>query len=137
MRTFRLLCVLLFVLTMGGIAVGQDASADSPKQPAQSNDSKPVPPSNSTKPVNPLQDGQTFTYRGLPYHFDKKTLRLVPDFGTLEALNSATTDCLVMHTIQVRRDEKYTDSNRIVSVTDCTPAKRFEMKSAVATPNEK
>ncbi len=133
MRLARLLLLALFVLAMGEITVGQESKTDNQKPGVQQHDVKPLPP-DFAKSLDSLQDGQTYTYHGVPFRLDKKNLRLVPD---LNALNAVTNDCLVIHTIQVARDEKDSDSTHVVNVTNCTPAKRFQMKSAVATPQQK
>ena len=44
--------------------------------------------------------------------------------------------CLALHTLVVARDEKRSDSTHLVSQSTCTPARQFQMKSAVVNSDE-
>ena len=138
MRLVRLLLVLTSITILGGIAVGQESKTDQPKANAQQNQPQLVVPPELVTPANPSDSTKTFefTYNGVPFRItgpvDGKILQLTQDYAA--ALED---ECLVMHTIQVARDAKDSDSTHVVGVTNCTPAKRFQMKSAVAVPQEK
>lgn len=139
MRLARLLLVFAFLTICGGIAVGQESKTDQPKSKAQQDYIKPMPAPELSSPANPADNNKSheFTWNGVPHRvtgpLNDKIHRLTQDYAA--ALESS--DCLVMHTIQVARDSKESDSTHVVKVTNCTPAKRFQMKSAVATPQQK
>jgi hypothetical protein len=111
MRLARLLLVFAFLTISCGIAAGQESKAETQNPNAQPE----------------LQNPQTQQHQAIPGS------RVVHRFTITPEDTMATNGCYVMHTIQVARDAKDSDSTHIVRVTNCTPAKRCEMKSAVAT----
>src|SRR6201995_3391020 len=54
--------------------------------------------------------------------------------GTRAADDSAQSNvCLALRTMVVARDEKQSDATHLVSQRTCTPARQFQMKSAVVS----
>ena len=137
MRSVRLLFVLALALITATNVFAQDSKADNQKPLAQ-NEAKPVPPLVITSEANPSGSMPSYEFKinGVPFRIQARTdpkmqlkmQQMMQDFA------AQMNGCYVMHTIQVARDSKDSDSTHIVDVTNCTPAKRFEMKSAVATP---
>ena len=106
MRLARLLLMALVVLIAGRTVAGQEVSI--PQQPPQVATPKP----DYVRPfvrVHPARGAKTF-------YLDD--LRGGPDF------------CLTMHTLVVAREDGG-DSTHLVAHRTCTPARKFEMKSAV------
>lgn len=139
MRPACLLLVVVLLMVCGGVAVGQQSKTNQPQSNAQKAYIKPMPVPELANPANPSESTKSyeFTYNGVPFRItgplNDKIQRLTQDYAA--ALES--NDCLVMHTIQVARDAKDSDATHVVRVTNCTPAKRFQMKSALAVPQQK
>ncbi len=110
MRLTRLLLVVLLVLVIGRTAAGQEIKANN-------QNSVQAPPDY----VLPAQNARSTPQR------DFQTER--NGFG-----NDGTPRqdvCLTMHSLIVERSESYSDTTRLVAQRTCTPAVRFQMKSAV------
>jgi len=113
MRIARLLLVALLVLLAGRTAASQELATSHPN--AKPDYLRPF----SVKQDAPLPDG---ILRARPA---AKKWFLIDD------LPEGTEVCLTLHTLQVTRDAQHSDSTHLVSQRTCTPARQFEMKSAV------
>jgi hypothetical protein len=112
MRLARLLLIVVLVLIAGRSAASQDNKTDNRKPNVQPELTNPPEPSS---------------------HNNNPRAHILSRYPAPDLLADNNT-CLVMHTTQVARDGLYTDATHVVAERDCTPANRFQMKSAVATP---
>jgi len=111
MRLVRLLLVVVLVLIAGRTAAGQDNQTDNQK-------------------TNPRPELTNPPEASHPNHL---RAHIPAGYPAPDSLGDSNT-CFVMHTTQVARDSKYSDATHVVNVTNCTPASRFQMKSAVVEP---
>lgn len=116
MRSFRLLLVVFLVVLVSGTAASQDVKTG--------NESASAPHSY----MRPFAAPKNFGARGSRNFSSDRW------FG--QSAEYADTICLTMHRLRVAQDDG-TDATHLVGQSTCTPAKRFQMKSAVVTESQK
>jgi len=122
MRLTRLLLAVLLVLVIGRIAASQDVSSG--------NDSSASPRSDYRRSFTVAGDSTGAPLQtGLPGVHTTKRQQVEP--------SPADNLCLTMHTFQVARDEARADATHLVAERTCTPAQRFQTKSAIGVPAER
>ena len=123
MRLTRLLMVVILVLMAGRTAASQDIQT--PKTSTVRQDY-----------VRPFVAQKDFAGDTRPSHAQDG--RRVPSTTPRTGTGATTSDdtCLTLHTLVVARESKGSDSTRLVSQHTCTPARQFQMKSAVVNSTE-
>ncbi len=108
MRFSRLLLAMFLVLVAGRTAASQDSN---PQDAA-----KPTPKSDYIR------------------HWTNSTETALPGDGVLVEQSTSENTCYALHTFVMARESRHSDATRLVAHRTCTPANRFQMKSAVVTP---
>jgi len=115
MRLTRLLVVVLLVLVAGRTAVSQNIKESTAKPSFHSDYWRPFAATNESD-GRWLRQGWSYSTRGT-------------SSPGAEGFQNDT--CLTLRTLVVARDYQQSDSTHLVSQRTCTPARQFQMKSAV------
>ncbi len=108
MRLSRLLLALFLVLVAGRTAASQDSKPQ--------DNGKPTPKSDYIRPWTNITDSA------------------IPAEGVLSAQSTSENLCYALNTYIMARETKHSDATHLVAHRTCTPANRFQMKSAIVVP---